>query len=299
MSNTFLRHLDMPAEVPSILMIENELETQNQPVEVMDVPALLLSNLNRPDQDTDDTDAPAAEIFTTEATTKQSNEGNKLTESNLTSSSLSNTIDAQSNNDDNTNVSATMMHLPTSTTTTTHAQRENDAVANAATANEQHNDNIHFSVLDSSQSIVNSQSLTESTSTFISSSTTVHPATEHSIPMTTSTTPPVAEIILGEIESISKSPEPDNYIYETFSSMPPVALPPVVSDTVATWPAPADVVSHTAAKWPTPAEVVSGNEPSPDALASDDSYTGIVAPTNDHLVKAEEPPEAIAVAVAA
>lgn len=37
-----------------------------------------------------------------------------------------------------------------------------------------------------------------------------------------STSPSIAEIILGELESISKSPEPDNYIYETFSPIVPV-----------------------------------------------------------------------------
>lgn len=37
-----------------------------------------------------------------------------------------------------------------------------------------------------------------------------------------STSPSIAEIILGELESISKSPEPDNYIYETFSPIAPV-----------------------------------------------------------------------------
>ncbi|XP_055315349.1 protein artichoke [Sitodiplosis mosellana] len=37
-----------------------------------------------------------------------------------------------------------------------------------------------------------------------------------------STSPSIAEIILGESESVSKSPEPDNYIYETFSPISPV-----------------------------------------------------------------------------
>lgn len=38
-----------------------------------------------------------------------------------------------------------------------------------------------------------------------------------------STSPSIAEIVLGpELETVSKSPEPDNYIYETFSPISPV-----------------------------------------------------------------------------
>lgn len=44
-----------------------------------------------------------------------------------------------------------------------------------------------------------------------------------------STTPSIAEIILGEMESVSKSPEPDNYIYETFSPISPVDIGAVSS----------------------------------------------------------------------
>lgn len=43
------------------------------------------------------------------------------------------------------------------------------------------------------------------------------------------TKPSIAEIILGELESISKSPEPDNYIYETFSPMSPMNIGSVSS----------------------------------------------------------------------
>lgn len=44
-----------------------------------------------------------------------------------------------------------------------------------------------------------------------------------------STTPPIAEIILGELKSVSKSPEPDNYIYETFSPISPVDIGSITS----------------------------------------------------------------------
>lgn len=46
--------------------------------------------------------------------------------------------------------------------------------------------------------------------------------TEISEPLTPSTSPSIAEIILGEMETVSKSPESDNYIYETFSPNSPV-----------------------------------------------------------------------------
>lgn len=36
--------------------------------------------------------------------------------------------------------------------------------------------------------------------------------------------PPIAEIVLGEMESVSKSPESDNYIYETFSPISSVNI---------------------------------------------------------------------------
>lgn len=47
----------------------------------------------------------------------------------------------------------------------------------------------------------------------------------------TSPTPPsppssIAEIILGEMESVSKNPEPENYVYETFSPISPVEVSP-------------------------------------------------------------------------
>lgn len=38
------------------------------------------------------------------------------------------------------------------------------------------------------------------------------------------TSPPIAEIVLGEMESVSKSPESDNYIYETFSPISSVNI---------------------------------------------------------------------------
>lgn len=37
----------------------------------------------------------------------------------------------------------------------------------------------------------------------------------------------IAEIILGEMESVSKNPEPENYIYETFSPISPVEVSPI------------------------------------------------------------------------
>lgn len=37
----------------------------------------------------------------------------------------------------------------------------------------------------------------------------------------------IAEIVLGEIESVSKNPEPENYIYETFSPISPVEISPI------------------------------------------------------------------------
>lgn len=49
-------------------------------------------------------------------------------------------------------------------------------------------------------------------------------ATEISEPLTPSTSPSIAEIILGEMETASKSPESDNYIYETFSPISPVNI---------------------------------------------------------------------------
>lgn len=51
------------------------------------------------------------------------------------------------------------------------------------------------------------------------------------MPTTSSTSSPssIAEIVLGEMESISESPEPDNYIYETFSPISPVDIGEVSS----------------------------------------------------------------------
>lgn len=49
-------------------------------------------------------------------------------------------------------------------------------------------------------------------------------ATESSDVPTPSTSPSIAEIVLGEMESVSKSPESDNYIYETFSPISPVDI---------------------------------------------------------------------------
>lgn len=334
-------------------MIGNELD-------VLEVPEILLSNLNRSESNAGETDVAADELLVTEASTNQSNDADTPTESNVTNSDLSNTINTPPNNDDISNGAATIAQIPPtiSTTSTTHIQSENDTVASPATVEEHHNDNINVSVLESSQPIVNSQARAESTSTLTTSSTTVHPSTEHSTPATTSTTPSVAEIILDEIESISKSPEPDNYIYETFSSVPPVAVisgtAVAESDTVAELPnLPVHVVSAPATNWPDlpmnvvsspastrqeptldvsapaaaawsdatsgvsdpvivsdsvdnrpdlpesvvseTADIVPDNEPAPAASAIDD----VVASTNEHLANAEEPPEAIAVAIAA
>lgn len=44
-----------------------------------------------------------------------------------------------------------------------------------------------------------------------------------------STSPSIAEIVLGEMESVSKSPESDNYIYETFSPVSPVNISAISS----------------------------------------------------------------------
>lgn len=60
--------------------------------------------------------------------------------------------------------------------------------------------------------------------------TTPSPNLKSFIPQTTeipeipipATSPSIAEIFLGEMESVSKSPEPDNYIYETFSPISPL-----------------------------------------------------------------------------
>lgn len=55
------------------------------------------------------------------------------------------------------------------------------------------------------------------------------PQTETLEVPTTSTSSSIAEIVLGEMESVSKSPEPDNYIYETFSPISPVDIGEVTS----------------------------------------------------------------------
>lgn len=47
------------------------------------------------------------------------------------------------------------------------------------------------------------------------------------LPSTVTTTSSVAEIVLGKLETISAAPEPDNYVYETYSPVPQVIGPMV------------------------------------------------------------------------
>lgn len=68
---------------------------------------------------------------------------------------------------------------------------------------------------------------TPSSTNHKSSEIVVH--SEHLDVPTSSTSTSIAEIVLGEMESVSKSPEPDNYIYETFSPISPVYIGEVSS----------------------------------------------------------------------
>lgn len=95
------------------------------------------------------------------------------------------------------------------------------------------------SSLSSSSSSSSSSLLSSTTSALLSSlspplsSSTPSPSpSSTSLPLpnqSTSTSPPIAEIVLGEMESVSKSPESDNYIYETFSPVSPVNISAISS----------------------------------------------------------------------
>lgn len=64
-----------------------------------------------------------------------------------------------------------------------------------------------------------------STTTSTTTTTSINSQTvKNDVQITSSTVQPssIAEIILGESESVSKNPEPENYIYETFSPISPV-----------------------------------------------------------------------------
>lgn len=260
----------MPVEIPTISIEDNELETVNQAMH----PAEILSILMRAEHN-----ATTIEILQTEATLQQTTEANVSTENNENSSNTSNAIDIPTNIEELSNTllvpqtttatTITTATVATTTTTTTTTTTPTTATPTTATITQNefeivvnnNNDNISISVLESSQTNVNSQSIADSTS-ITSSTSAMHP-TEHGTPVKSST-PSVAEIILGEIESISKSPEPDNYIYETYSSVP----------------------------------LTVNNESPPIQPIDVDSFASIVDPTNEQLSKAEEPPETIAVDVA-
>lgn len=84
----------------------------------------------------------------------------------------------------------------------------------------------------SSSSLLSSttSALLSSLSPPLSSSTPSPSSTSLPLPnQSTSTSPPIAEIVLGEMESVSKSPESDNYIYETFSPVSPVNISAISS----------------------------------------------------------------------
>lgn len=253
---------EIPVEIPTISMDDNELETVNQAMH----PAEMLTILMRSEHNTSITETPTIEILPTEATIQQTTEANASIEINENNSNTSNAIDVPTNINDlwnivvvpetttattTTSTTTTAATTTTTTTTATIAQKEFEFVVN------NNNDNISISVLESSQTNVNSQSIADST-LITSSTSTMHPTEVKS------STPSVAEIILGEIESISKSPEPDNYIYETYSSVP----------------------------------LTVNNESPPIQAINVDSFASIVDPTNEQLSKAEEPPETIAVDVA-
>lgn len=223
---------------------EKELEMVGPAIEV---PALLLSSLMRSEENTSATEKPVTEAILSESSTNPSVIPHEtiapLDELNGNSSGLSNAIDAAPAANDNEPIELDLSVNITANTTSAQANNISEtAPANATAVHQPHNDNISIPVLKSLQSNVNSQIVTEST-TYTSSSP---------------TTPSEAEIILDEIESISKSPEPDNYIYETFSSVPPVV----------------------------------------QQVMLDDSFANNVKPTNDQTEVAEEPPEPIAVDVA-
>lgn len=198
----------------------------------IEVPALLLSSLMQSEENGSATEQPVTEVIIVASPTQPSAIVNETPvpadELNANSANLSNAIDtAPAANAEQPDVSAA------------DGRYANEpASVNATAVHQPHHDNISIPVLESLQSNVHSQIVTERTS---------HPSS-------TPTTPSVAEIILGEIESISKSPEPDNYIYETFSSMPP-AVQQALDDRYANNVKPTNEQSEVAEEPPEPIAV--------------------------------------------